>query len=166
MNYRIDMRFTILAIGKLKEKYFADAVREYEKRLSRYGKIEILEFPDEKTTEGASEAEERLVRDKEAEKVLKYLDDHAGYVIALAIAGERFDSVAFAERLAGLMNQGKSQIFFLIGGSTGLSETLLKRADLWLSFSDFTFPHQLMRVILLEQLYRAMRIIKKEPYHK
>lgn len=160
------MKITVLAVGKLKEAYLREAVAEYEKRLSRYGKLEIIELPDEKTPEGASEAEEEKIREKEAERAHKFLDEHTGYVIALAIEGESMDSVTLAKRLSALQSAGKSHLIFLIGGSLGLSKGLLARADLALSFSKLTFPHQLMRVLLLEQLYRAERINRNEPYHK
>ena len=159
------MRIDICCVGKIKEKYFKDAIAEYQKRLGRYSKLSILEVADEKTIEGASEALERQIKDKEGERLLKVLKDDS-YVVALAIDGKKYDSVGLAKLLETLAVEGKSHLQFVIGGSLGLSEQVLKRADLKLSFSDLTFPHQLMRVILLEQIYRSYRIINKEPYHK
>ena len=141
------MKFTILAIGRLKEQYFIDAAAEYEKRLSRYAKVQTAEVPD-------------------ADAALKYIDTHGGFVIALAVEGEQKSSEELAARLEAWMNEGKSEIIFLIGDADGLPEALLSRADEKISFSRMTFPHRLFRVLLLEQLYRAMRIIRNEPYHK
>ena len=159
------MKITILCVGKIKEKYFTDAIAEYSKRLSRYCKLEILEAADEKTPDRAGEALERQIKEREAQRVLKYLKEDS-YVIALAIDGKKFTSEKFASCIDDLGVKGVSHITFLIGGSLGMDQSLLDRADLKLSFSDMTFPHQLMRVILLEQIYRAYRIISGEPYHK
>lgn len=159
------MKITILCVGKLKEKFMRDAVNEYTKRLSRYVKLEVIEVADEKTPDHASLKEEELIREKEGERLLRHIkgDDH---VIALAITGVQYDSIAFSRRLDGFGMSGKGHVVFVIGGSLGLSEQVLGRADEELSFSKMTFPHQLMRVILLEQIYRAYRIIRGEPYHK
>ena len=159
------MKITILCVGKIKEKYFRDAIAEYEKRLGRYCKLEIVEVADEKTPDKASEAEELQIKDKEGKRILEQIRDGA-FVIALAINGNMLDSVELAERIDKLGIGGVSQLVFVIGGSLGLSEAVLSRADYKLSFSRMTFPHQLMRVILLEQIYRSYRIIHKEPYHK
>lgn len=159
------MKITIIAVGKIKEKYFRDALAEYGKRLGRYCKLEIMEVEDEKTPDGASEAEEDRIREKEAERILKYVREDA-FVLTLEIAGKMYDSVAFAEKLEQLGIQGRSHLQFIIGGSLGLHEKVSRRADMALSFSRMTFPHQLMRVILLEQIYRSCRIICGEPYHK
>ncbi len=159
------MRITILTVGKIKEKFFREAVAEYSKRLSKYCRLEILEVADEKTPDKASPTEEKQIKEKEGERLLKLIPESA-YVLALAIEGKQTDSVAFSEKLEGLGVQGKSHLVFIIGGSLGLDERILKRADERLSFSAMTFPHQLMRVILLEQIYRGYRIMKKEPYHK
>lgn len=159
------MKITILAVGKIKEKYFCDAIAEYRKRLSRYCKLEIVEVADEKTPDKASLREEEQIRRKEGERLEKYIREGA-YVIALAIDGSQTTSEGFAEKLHRLGLQGRSHIIFLIGGSIGLDAGLLNRADEKLSFSMMTFPHQLMRVILLEQVYRGYRIIHGEPYHK
>ncbi|MFR4171435.1 MULTISPECIES: 23S rRNA (pseudouridine(1915)-N(3))-methyltransferase RlmH [Lachnospiraceae] len=159
------MKITVLCVGKVKEKFFTDAIKEYSKRLSRYCKLEIVEVADEKTPDGASELVVSQIKEKEAERMEKYLPDSA-YVIALAIEGKKLTSEKLAEKIDSLGISGTSHLVFLIGGSLGMSDRLLKRADYLLSFSDMTFPHQLMRVILLEQIYRSYRIIHGEPYHK
>lgn len=159
------MKITILTVGKIKEKYLRDAIGEYSKRLSRYCKLEIIEVADEKTPDNASMAVEESIRDKEGERLMKYIRDDA-YVITLEIGGEQISSEKFAEKIEGLGVQGTSHIQFVIGGSIGLGREILKRSDYGLSFSKMTFPHQLMRVILLEQIYRGYRIISGEPYHK
>ncbi|MEQ2473393.1 23S rRNA (pseudouridine(1915)-N(3))-methyltransferase RlmH [Laedolimicola intestinihominis] len=159
------MKITCVVVGKIKEKYFTDAIKEYSKRLSRYCKLEIVELADEKTPDGASEAEEVAIREKEGERILKALKDDA-YVIALAIEGKMLDSVELSQKIDRLGVSGTSHIAFVIGGSLGLAPAVMKRADYALSFSRMTFPHQLMRVVLLEQLYRSYRILKNEPYHK
>ncbi len=159
------MNITLVTVGKIKERYFRDAVAEYQKRLSRYCKLDLIEVADEKTPDRASEAEENLIKQKEAERILKHVRENA-YCIVLAIDGTKYDSVALSGHLEGLALSGKSSLVFVIGGSLGLHETVLRRADERLSFSDLTFPHQLMRVILLEQLYRCFRIRNHEPYHK
>ena len=159
------MKITVLCVGKVKEKFFTDAIKEYSKRLSRYCKLEIVEVADEKTPDGASELVVSQIKEKEAERMEKYLPDSA-YVIALAIEGKKLTSEKLAEKIDSLGISGTSHLVFLIGGSLGMSDRLLKRADYLLSFSDMTFPHQLMRVILFEQVYRSYRIIHGEPYHK
>ena len=159
------MKITVLCVGKVKEKFFTDAIKEYSKRLSRYCKLEIVEVADEKTPDGVSELVVSQIKEKEAERMEKYLPDSA-YVIALAIEGKKLTSEKLAEKIDSLGISGTSHLVFLIGGSLGMSDRLLKRADYLLSFSDMTFPHQLMRVILLEQVYRSYRIIHGEPYHK
>ena len=162
------MKITILCVGKIKEKFYRDAIAEYSKRLSRYCKLDIIEVADEKTPENASDTVENQIREKEAERILMRLDKakEGAYVFALAIDGREFDSVELSKKIENLGTSGISQIMFLIGGSLGMSENLLKRADCKLSFSKMTFPHQLMRVILLEQVYRSYRIMNGEPYHK
>ena len=159
------MRITLATVGKIKEKYLKDAIDEYAKRLGRYCKLEIKEVPDEKTPDKASDAEEAAIRDKEGSRLLDVIPDNS-YVIALAIDGKMLDSVELAKKIDDLGITGTSHITFVIGGSLGLSDEVLKRADYRLSFSKMTFPHQLMRVILLEQVYRSYRIINNEPYHK
>lgn len=159
------MKITILCVGKIKEKFYRDAIAEYEKRLSRYCKLEIVEVSDEKTPDNASELVEKQIKDKEAERMEKYLLPDA-YVVALAIEGKQLDSVELSEKIERLGVSGTSHIIFVIGGSLGLADSVLKRADFLLSFSKMTFPHQLMRVVLLEQIYRSYRIMNHEPYHK
>ncbi len=159
------MKITILTVGKIKEKYLRDAIGEYSKRLSRYCKLEIIEVADEKTPDNASVSVEESIRNKEGERLMKYIRDDA-YVITLEIGGEQVSSEIFAEKIERLGIQGTSHIQFVIGGSIGLGREILKRSDYGLSFSKMTFPHQLMRVILLEQIYRGYRIISGEPYHK
>ncbi|HBD00577.1 MAG TPA: 23S rRNA (pseudouridine(1915)-N(3))-methyltransferase RlmH [Lachnoclostridium sp.] len=159
------MKITLVTVGKIKEKFYPDAIGEYSKRLSRYCKLDIVQVADEKTPDSASEAVERQIKDKEGEKILSSIKDGV-YVIALAIDGEMLDSVELSEKINGLGIGGVSQIVFVIGGSLGLSDAALRRADYKLSFSKMTFPHQLMRVVLLEQIYRSYRIISGEPYHK
>ncbi|WP_101876152.1 23S rRNA (pseudouridine(1915)-N(3))-methyltransferase RlmH [Lachnoclostridium edouardi] len=159
------MKITLVTVGKIKEKYLQQAISEYEKRLSRYCKLEIIQVADEKTPEGASAALEEQIKEKEGERILAQIKEGA-YVAALAIEGEMLDSVELSEKIDKLGVSGVSQIVFVIGGSLGLSQKVLKRADYKLSFSKMTFPHQLMRVILLEQIYRSYRIIHGCPYHK
>lgn len=159
------MKITILCVGKVKEKFYRDAIDEFSKRLSRYCKLEIVEVSDEKTEEQASETEIRLVKEKEGERLLKNIKEDA-YVITLCIDGKQLDSEELSEKMEKLGVQGTSHIYFIIGGSLGLSDSVIKRADFKLSFSKMTFPHQLMRVILLEQIYRGYRIMNNEPYHK
>lgn len=159
------MQVTILCVGKIKESFYTDAIREYVKRMSRYAKVDIIEVSDEKTPDRASEAEETEIKRKEGERLLSKMKENM-YVVALDLSGAEYDSLTFAAHLADCMLKGKSHIAFVIGGSLGLHSDVLARADEKLSFSKFTFPHQLMRVILLEQLYRANRIMNHEPYHK
>ncbi|OEH86549.1 23S rRNA (pseudouridine(1915)-N(3))-methyltransferase RlmH [Desulfuribacillus stibiiarsenatis] len=159
------MQITIITVGKLKEKYLQMGIDEYAKRLSSYAKLQIIELPDEKAPENLSEAGEIQVKDKEGLRILSNIKPDS-YCIALAIEGKQQSSEQLAESMDKLATYGKSHITFVIGGSLGLSQEVLKRADEKLSFSKMTFPHQLMRLILLEQVYRAFRIIKGEPYHK
>ena len=158
------MKITIACVGKIKEKYFTDAINEYAKRLSRYVTLDIAEVPDEKAPENMSPAQMEQVKEIEGERLNKVIKD--GYVVALAINGKKMTSEGFADFISDTMVKGASHITFVIGGSLGLSDKILKRADFKLSFSDMTFPHQLMRVVLLEQIYRANRIMKNEPSHK
>lgn len=159
------MWITIVCVGKIKECFFAAAITEYSKRLSRYIKLEIIELTDEKTPDQASPALERQIKQKEGERILKCIKDGT-YVIALAIEGKQLSSTELAERIHQLGVNGESHLVFVIGGSLGLASEVLNRADYQLSFSKMTFPHQLMRVVLLEQIYRSYRIIQGEPYHK
>jgi 23S rRNA (pseudouridine1915-N3)-methyltransferase len=159
------VNISIITVGKLKEKYLKLGIDEYLKRLSIYAKVEILEIADEKAPEELSMAEMEQVKKKEGEKLLAKLSQET-YVIALAIDGKMKSSEELADTLDKLATYGKSKIAFVIGGSLGLSNEVLKRADEKLSFSKMTFPHQLMRLILLEQVYRSFRINRNEPYHK
>lgn len=159
------MKITLITVGKIKEKYLKDAIAEYSKRLSRYCKLEIIEVADEKTPDHASESVEDAIRSKEAERIQKYIKEDA-HVITLEIGGKQLASEELAEKIDKLGIQGVSHIIFIIGGSIGLGREVLSRSDYALSFSKMTFPHQLMRVILLEQIYRSYRIINGEPYHK
>ena len=159
------MKITLIRVGKIKEKYFTDAIAEYMKRLSRYCKPEIIQVADEKTPENAALAVEKQVKDTEGERILRHVAEDA-FVVALEIRGEMLSSEELADFIERKQVSGTSHIQFVIGGSLGLSEAVLRRADYRLSFSRMTFPHQLMRVVLLEQIYRSFRIIAGEPYHK
>ena len=159
------MKITLITVGKIKEKYLKDAIAEYSKRLSRYCKLEIIEVTDEKTPDHASESVEDAIRSKEAERIQKYIKEDA-YIITLEIGGKQLTSEELAEKIDKLGIQGVSHIIFIIGGSIGLGREVLSKSDYALSFSKMTFPHQLMRVILPEQIYRSYRIINGEPYHK
>ena len=159
------MKITVLAVGKVHEKFYRDAIEEYSKRLSRYCRLEVIQEADEKIPEAASESEVQAVLAMEGERLLSRLDDNA-VKVALAIDGRRLSSEQLAAAIGVWGLHGTSHIQFIIGGSLGLSPQVTARADFSLSFSDMTFPHQLMRVILLEQIYRSFRILRGEPYHK
>lgn len=159
------MKITVIAVGKIKEKYFTGAIEEYAKRLGRYCRLELIEVADEKTPDGAGEALELQIKEKEGERILQKIPDGA-YVIVLAIDGKMLDSEELAAQMERWNVGGISHMAFVIGGSLGLAPAVLRRADFKLSFSKMTFPHQLMRVILLEQIYRSFRIRNHEPYHK
>ncbi|GAA0726211.1 23S rRNA (pseudouridine(1915)-N(3))-methyltransferase RlmH [Clostridium malenominatum] len=159
------MNITIISVGKIKENYLKLAIDEYSKRLSKYCKLEIIEVPDEKTPENASPKEEYIIKEKEGDRILKYIKDNS-YIITLAIDGKMLSSEDLADFIKEQGLRGNSHLTFIIGGSLGLSKEVLSKANLKLSFSKMTFPHQLMRVILLEQVYRGFRIINGEPYHK
>ncbi len=159
------MKYTIICVGKIKESYYRDAITEYKKRLSRYGEVNIIEVPDEKTPDGASQALEDNIKRKEGQRILEKIKDTM-HIIALDLKGKEYDSVEFAMHLEDCKLHGKSHITFVIGGSLGLHQSVLDISHESISFSHFTFPHQLMRVILLEQLYRATKIQNHEPYHK
>lgn len=159
------MNITILAVGKIKESFYREALSEYQKRLGRYCSLEIVEVADEPAPEKASPAQEELIKEREAQRILKRLRENC-FVVTLEITGKKYNSENFAKKLEDLALAGKSQLVFVVGGSLGLHSSVSARADLKLSFSDMTFPHQLMRVILAEQIYRAFRIINGEPYHK
>ena len=159
------MRISIICVGKIKEKYLKLGIDEFTKRLSKYCKLEIIELDDEKAPENLSDKEMLMIKEKEGKKILSKIKDNA-HVIALAIDGKNLSSEELAENINNLGVRGTSHIVFVIGGSLGLSDEVLKRANYKLSFSKMTFPHQLMRLILLEQVYRAYRINSGEPYHK
>lgn len=159
------MKITVIAVGKVKEKYFTLGIEEYAKRLERYCKLEIIEVNDEKTPDKASEMEETLIKRKEGERILRHIKEES-YVIALAIEGKMLGSAELADKINMLGVSGTSHITFIIGGSLGLYDKILKNSDFTLSFSRMTFPHQMMRMILLEQIYRSYRIISGAPYHK
>ena len=159
------MNISIIAVGKLKEKYLKEAISEYSKRLGRYCKFEIIELQDEKTPDNASEREEELIKEKEGKSILSKIRDNA-YVIAMDLNGKQLTSVEFAKFISDCGIKGNSNLVFVIGGSLGLSQEVIKRADYKLCFSKMTFPHQLFRVMLLEQIYRGYRINNNEPYHK
>ena len=159
------MKISIICVGKIKEKFYQEAIAEYSKRLSRYCKLAIVEVADEKTPDGCSSAMEGQIKEKEGDRILNALKGDE-YVIALAIEGKKMDSFTFANKINNLGINGTSHIAFIIGGSLGLDGRVLSKSDMLLSFSDMTFPHQMMRVVLLEQVYRGYRIINGEPYHK
>ena len=159
------MKITIITVGKIKEKYLKDAIAEYSKRLSKYCKLDIVEVADEKTPDNANEVVENQIRSKEAERILKHVKENA-FIITLEINGKQLTSEELAKKIDNLGIQGHSHIIFIIGGSIGLGQEVLSKSNYALSFSKMTFPHQLMRVILLEQIYRSYRIINGEPYHK
>lgn len=159
------MKITILCVGKIKENFYRQAIEEYAKRLSKYCKFEVIEVQDEKTPDKVSEIQEDQIKEKEADRILEKIKEDA-YVFTLEIKGKRFTSEGFADCIRKTALYGKSNLVFVIGGSLGLHEKVLKRSNQAVSFSDMTFPHQLMRVILVEQIYRAYRIINGEPYHK
>lgn len=159
------MNIDIVCVGKVKERYLRDAIDEYRKRLSRFAKVDVIEVADEKTPEHASDTLNAQIKEKEGERILKHLRDGA-FVVALAIEGDQLTSEQLAARIAQWGLHGVSHLQFVIGGSLGLDPRVLRRANILLSFSKMTFPHQLMRVILLEQIYRAFKINAHEPYHK
>ena len=159
------MKIKLICVGKLKEKYLDDGIKEYLKRISAYSDIEVIEVADERIPENPSLAEETIVKSKEGRRILDKVkqDD---YMILLDVQGKELDSIQFAERIEDCMINGKSTIDFVIGGSLGHGEDVLTRANARISFSQMTFPHQLMRLILVEQIYRAFKIIRHATYHK
>ncbi|MBM7552156.1 23S rRNA (pseudouridine(1915)-N(3))-methyltransferase RlmH [Thalassobacillus pellis] len=159
------MKITIVTVGKLKEKYLKQGIQEYVKRLQPYASVDIIEVPDEKAPENLSEADMEEVKRKEGERILAKINQDA-YVITLEIEGSMLTSEKLAKKLDDLATYGKSKVAFVIGGSLGLSQDVLSRSDFGLSFSKMTFPHQLMRLMLVEQVYRAFKINRGEPYHK
>lgn len=159
------MKITIAAVGKIKEKYLKDGIAEYVKRLSRFAEVELIEVEDEHAPESLSSAQESQVKMKEAERLLRRIKE-GSYLILLDLAGKQLTSEEFSSKLENIMLSGNSQITFIIGGSLGLDQSLVNAADFRISFSKMTFPHQLARLILLEQVYRAFKILKNETYHK
>lgn len=159
------MEINIIAVGKLKEKYLQDGIDEYIKRLSKFAKVNIIEIQDEKAKENLSQREMDNIKQIEGNRILLCIKPR-DYCISLALEGKSMDSLKFSQEISKLMLDGHSTINFIIGGSIGLSNEVLERSNLKLSFSKFTFPHQLMRLILIEQIYRAFKIMNNEPYHK
>lgn len=159
------LKIKIITVGKLKEKYLVQGINEYLKRLQSYAKVEIIEVADEKAPENLSEAEMLQVKGKEGERILAKINDQ-DYVLVLAINGKQFSSEEFSKEIEQLGINGKSQLAFVIGGSLGLSDQVLKRSQQQMSFGKLTYPHQLMRLVLVEQIYRGFRIMRGEPYHK
>ena len=169
------MKITVVAVGKLKERYLKDGIAEYSKRLSRFCNLKLTEVQDEQAPESLSAAQEEQIKKKEAAGIMSRLKEgklkegrlkEGTFLIALDVKGKRKSSEEFASTLQSCFNSGRSNITFVIGGSIGIDAQLLQKADLTLSLSDMTFPHQLTRLILLEQLYRAFKIINGEAYHK
>ena len=158
------MKITIISVGKIKEKYLVEGIKEYSKRLSKYTKLEIIEVLDERAPENLSKKEMKIIKDKEGKKIESKIKN--SYVIALDIDGITFSSEELANKIEDIKTYNSSHVTFIIGGSLGLSSSILNNADLKMSFSKMTFPHQLMRLILLEQIYRSFRINNNEPYHK
>lgn len=159
------MKVKLVTVGKLKEKYLKDGIAEYSKRLSRFAKVEMVELPDEKTPDNASPAENQQIMEKEAERILGKIADRE-FVVVLAIEGQQFPSEKFSQILQETTIKGFSDITFVIGGSLGLAPRVKKRANLLMSFGQLTLPHQLMRLVLVEQIYRAFMIQQGSPYHK
>lgn len=159
------MRITLITVGKIKEKFFTGAIEEYAKRLTKYCTLTQIEVADEKAPETLSDKEMEQIKDKEGERILSKVKD-SQYVITLEIKGKQLTSEELSEKLSSLGLEGNSDVVFIIGGSLGLSDAVMKRSNFALSFSKMTFPHQLMKVVLLEQVYRGFRIMKGEPYHK
>lgn len=164
-NYGEIMKITIISVGKIKEKFYIEAIKEYSKRLSRYCTLKEITVSDEKAPENLSDKEIEQTKDKEGEKILKNIKD-SSFVIAMCIDGNHLSSEVLASYIKDLGVKGKSDLTFIIGGSLGLSKNILSRADYKISFSKMTFPHQLFKVLLLEQIYRSFRINNGEPYHK
>ena len=159
------MKITVITVGKIKEKYFTAAIAEYAKRLSKYCTLNMIEVSDEKAPETLSDKEMTQIKDKEGQRILSKIKE-AQFVVTLEIKGKQLTSEGLSEMMAGLGLEGNSDVVFVIGGSLGLSDIVLKRSNFSLSFSKMNFPHQMMKVVLLEQIYRGFRIMKGEPYHK
>lgn len=159
------MKIKLVTVGKVKEKFFREAIDEYSKRLSKYCSLDILEVPDEMTPDGAGPGQTKMILGKEADRIMSCIKDN-DFVITLEIEGKKLSSEKLADKISDICLHGNSSIAFVIGGSLGLDDSIKKRSNYALSFSDMTFPHQLMRVILLEQIYRSFKINSNEPYHK
>lgn len=159
------MNIRIISVGKIKEKYIREGIEEFSKRLSRYCKLEIIELNDERAPENLSKKDMEIVKNREGERILPKIPQNT-FIISLEIQGRQLTSEGLSEKLENLMIDGINDVTFIIGGSLGLSKEVMKRSNFKLSFSKMTFPHQLMRLILLEQIYRSFRIMKNEPYHK
>ncbi|HHV38431.1 MAG TPA: 23S rRNA (pseudouridine(1915)-N(3))-methyltransferase RlmH [Tepidimicrobium sp.] len=159
------MNITVIAVGKIKEKYISAGLKEYAIRLSRYCSLKLIEVKDERVPEDLTQKEKDIARNKEGQRILSKLPKRS-YIIALVIDGHSLSSEELSKQMKELAIDGINDITFIIGGSLGLSQDIVDRSDFKLSFSKMTFPHQLMRMILLEQIYRSFRIMKGEPYHK
>ena len=159
------MKIRVIAVGKIKEKYIREGINEYLKRLSRYCSVEIIEVEDEKTQENLTNREIDIIKDKEGKRILSKISPNS-HIISLVIEGKQMSSEELANKIEDLMIEGVNNLTFIIGGSLGLSREVIEKSNLKLSFSKMTFPHQLMRIVLLEQIYRSFRIIRGEPYHK
>lgn len=159
------MKITLITVGKLKEKYWVEAVKEYKKRISKYAKIDVIEVADEKEPNNASEKDIELIKDKEAERILSKIKDNQ-HVVTMEIRGKQFTSEGFAEEYQKWMNIGKSDVVFVIGGSNGIGESVKKRSNQEISFGSLTYPHQMMKVMLMEQIFRVNKILRNESYHK
>lgn len=159
------MKIKLICVGKVKEKFYVDAIKEYSKRLGAYTSLEIIEVPDEKTPDKASEAINLQIKEKEGNAILSKVKQN-DFVMLLDVKGKMYSSEELSELIENYMIDGKSEFVFIIGGSLGVSQQVKQRANTLISFSKMTFPHQLMRVIFLEQLYRSFKIMKNEPYHK
>ena len=159
------MKLTVITVGKLKEKYWIDAVKEYKKRISKYAKIELIEVADEKEPNNASEKDIELIKDKEGERILSKIKD-SQHVVTLEIEGKEYTSESLAKQYQTWMNTGKSDVVFVIGGSNGIGREMKKRSNQEISFGSLTYPHQMMKVMILEQLFRVNKILRNEAYHK
>ena len=159
------MKLTVITVGKLKEKYWVDAVKEYKKRISKYAKIELIEVADEKEPNNASEKDIELIKDKEGERILSKIKD-SQHVVTLEIEGKEYTSESLAKQYQTWMNTGKSDVVFVIGGSNGIGREVKKRSNQEISFGSLTYPHQMMKVMILEQLFRVNKILRNEAYYK
>ena len=159
------MKLTVITVGKLKEKYWVDAVKEYKKRISKYAKIELIEVADEKEPNNASEKDIEMIKDKEGERILSKIKD-SQHVVTLEIKGKEYTSESLAKQYQTWMNTGKSDVVFVIGGSNCIGREMKKRSNKEISFGSLTYPHQMMKVMILEQLFRVNKILRNEAYHK